>query len=63
MGDKDYIEEAYSDSIKQVFKVFFLGIANAGGDVQKEEVAERAFKVGVTLARKVRDRATAILPP
>ncbi len=63
MGDKDYIEEAYSDSIKQVFKVFFQGFANASGDTQKEEVADRAFKVGVVLARKVRDRATAILPP
>lgn len=63
MGVNDYIEDAYSDSVKQVFKVFFLGIANAGGDAQKEEIAERAFKVGVTLARKVRDRASAILPP
>ena len=62
MSDADYIEQAYSESIKQVFKVFFHALANAGSDTQKEEVAERAFKVGVVLARKVRDKALEILP-
>jgi len=62
MSDKDYIEEAYSESIKQVFKVFFHAFANAGSNTEKEEVAERAFKVGVVLARRVRDRALDILP-
>jgi hypothetical protein len=61
MKDQDIILAAYQDTIKQVYTVFFNSCA-AAETPQDQQQAEQLFVTGVTTARKIRDRALAILP-
>ena len=62
MTDADLIKAAYTDTIKNIYNVFFDSFAGAGGDAVAESHAEQAFQRGIALARRVRDRALALTP-
>ena len=59
--DQKLIQSAYEDAIKGLYARLFDGYAAAGGDQGQEQQADRNFTTGVTLARRSRDRAIALL--
>jgi hypothetical protein len=61
MSDPDIIKQAYEDTIKKLYSVFYDASITAQ-DPNERQQAERRFKAGVALARTVRDRAIAVLP-
>lgn len=62
MTDKDLIEEAYADLMKQLFITFFQSFTYAQGDRIAEQDSERIFANGVAHAQFIRDRAKSLLP-
>ena len=62
MTESDLIKAAYAETIKNIYNVFFDSIAGASGDNVAESHAEQAFQRGIALARRVRDRALALIP-
>ena len=58
--DQKLIQAAYEDAIKGLYAKLFEGYAEAGVPAQ-EQKAEQNFSTGVTLARRSRDRAIALL--
>ena len=63
MNEQQLIQDAASDLIKQIFKVFFDAYTAALGNAAGEQKAEATFQAGILHVRYVRDRAIAILPP
>jgi len=60
MNDKDIINQAYEDTIKQLFTVLFdVSVVAQTPDAQSQ--AEQRFQAGVRKAREVRDKAIALL--
>jgi hypothetical protein len=59
--DQKLIEPAYEDAIKGLYKKLFEGYVEAGGVAAQEQQADQNFTTGVTLARRSRDRAIALL--
>jgi hypothetical protein len=62
MNDQQLITESYEHLIRTVFSQFYQAsvLAKTPEDMAK---AEQIFQTGITFARRVRDRAVAILPP
>ncbi len=61
MNEEEQIEAAYSDALKGLYKVLMTSYLTADGNKQVEKKADEAFKAGVALARRSRDRAIALL--
>lgn len=61
MKDQDIILTAYQDTLKQVYVTFSSSYVAAKNPADMQQ-AERLFVAGVTTARKIRDRALALLP-
>ena len=61
MKDEDQIQAAYSDALKGLYKILMTAYSTADGNKQVEKKADEAFKAGVALARRSRDRAVALL--
>jgi hypothetical protein len=62
MKDKDQIQQAYEDFIKNLFKNFYEAYTTSNSP-KEEAAAEKTFTAAVKVARDARDRALAILPP
>lgn len=60
MHDADNIAAAYAEAVKGLFRVMTGSYAAAEGNAAMEQKADAAFKAGLILARKVRDRALAV---
>ena len=60
--DNELIDAAYNDALKKVFAGFFDQYLQAGGSAAEETIAEQNFTHGVTIARRVHERAIALLP-
>ena len=58
MNDQDIIKQAYADSLKKIYGVFFESYLAAQTDIDRDQAKQR-FKSGVDLARKTRDVAIA----
>ncbi|HEX7324014.1 MAG TPA: hypothetical protein VF292_01495 [Rhodanobacteraceae bacterium] len=61
MGDTDTIQTAYADTLIQLFSVYFDSLSSADGDAATEATALAAFRQGVTLARRARDKAVVVV--
>lgn len=59
---RDFILDAYSQTLKSLFDKLYVAYAGAADDVQRRQAEER-FSAGVSLAVAVRDRAIALLSP
>jgi hypothetical protein len=59
--DQQLVQSAYEYAIKGLYAKLFDGYAAAGGDQAQEQQADQNFSTGVTLARRSRDRAIAVL--
>jgi hypothetical protein len=62
MTDKQSIEDAYAQIVRELFRTFFERLTAAKGNKDAESEAEAAFARGVTHARYVRERAVGALP-
>ncbi len=60
MTDEEIIKEAYEDTVKNLFEVFFGACVIAKNKKTRNEAEER-FMVGARTAREVRDRALVLL--
>lgn len=61
MQDPDIIDAAYATALGDLYKVLMISYTAAGGNRTVERQADEAFRAGVGLARKVRDRARALV--
>jgi hypothetical protein len=61
MNDTETIAAAYADALKLLYKVMTSSYVAAEGNKAVEKKADDAFKAGLELARKVRDRALALV--
>jgi len=59
--DQKLIQSAHEDAIKGLYAKLFEKYAEAGSVPADEQEAEQNFSTGVTLARRSRDRAVALL--
>jgi hypothetical protein len=59
--DKTAIDAAFGDAIKGLYKVMMNSYAAAEGNKAVEKKADDSFRAGLTLARKVRDKAITLL--
>jgi hypothetical protein len=59
--DQQLIQSAYEDAIKRLYVILFDGYAAAGGVQTQEQQADQNFATGVTVARRSRVRAIALL--
>lgn len=59
--DKAATEAAYADAIKILYKVMMTSYSAAEGNKAVEKKADDAFKAGLVLTRKVRDKALDLL--
>ncbi len=57
MNDIDTINDAYADAVKGLFRVMMGSYASAQGNESAEKKVDEAFRTGLILTRKVRDRA------
>jgi len=60
--ERQIIEQAFEETIKNLFSVFFDSYTIAKGDPAGEQQAEATFRSGILHARHIRDRALAIIP-
>jgi len=60
--EQQIIEQAFEETIKNLFTVFFGSYTIAKGDSTGEQQAEANFSNGILHARHIRDRALAIIP-
>jgi hypothetical protein len=58
MTDKEIILEAYADTLRRLYSVYFESTSVAKNQQQRTE-AENAFRAGIKFARTIRDRAVA----
>ncbi|MBK1815709.1 hypothetical protein JIN84_08780 [Luteolibacter yonseiensis] len=61
MAQEAIFNDAYEDTLKHLFKIFFEARLIAKNDTERE-VAEDRFMTGARIARETRDRAVALLP-
>jgi len=61
MSDQDIINEAYRDTIKKIFVVFYGSLVEASGVPTAIEAAKRRFEAAVVIARTARDNALSLL--
>lgn len=61
MPDTEAIERAYAAALGELYKVMMISYTAAGGNRTVERQADEAFRAGLALARKVRDRALALV--
>ena len=59
--DQALINAAYQEAIKSLYTTLYTSYAEAGGVAAQEQQAEQNFMAGITLARRSRDRAIALL--
>ena len=57
MDDTKTLQDAYADELSGLFSVLFRSLAAAGGDKAEEAKAEEAFKSGLAVVRRARDKA------
>ena len=57
MDDAKTIQEAYNESVAGLFSFLVESLRRADNDAAAEAKAEKAFKGGLALARRARDRA------
>jgi hypothetical protein len=62
-ASRDFIQDAYGDTLKSLFDKLYLAYSDAATDSTLKQAAEQRFSAGVSLALSVRDRAFALLPP
>ena len=60
MADPEIINEAYADTLKGLFSVFFDSSVTAKTPADQSQ-AEQQFQAGVHKAREVRDKAIALV--
>lgn len=61
VNDNQEIEAAYAEAVKALFRVLYASYSTADGNKQVEKKADEAFKAGLAIARRTRDRALAML--
>jgi hypothetical protein len=61
MNERECIEDAFGSKIELIFASLFQSYTDAQGDAAKEKKADDVFRNGVKHARRVRDRALALL--
>ena len=59
--DQTSIQSAYEDALGKLYAVLFDAYVAAGGDSTQEQQADAHFTVGLTFAKKSRDRALALV--
>ena len=62
MQHEEHINAAYAETIQSLYKIMMSSYSFAKGDAQLERKADGAFEAGVALARRVRERAVALVP-
>ena len=55
--DQDIIQDAYTQTVMDLYKNLFAAYVNAAGNAAEQKNADAAFKAGLALARNVRDQA------
>jgi hypothetical protein len=60
--DQTAIQCAYEEAIQNLYAKFFEAYITAGGTAAQEQEADGRFTAGLTVARRSRDRAVALLP-
>jgi hypothetical protein len=59
--DKDAIDDAYVDTLNNLYNLMLNSYIVANGSQPDEKRADDAFKLGLAIARKVRNNALALL--
>jgi hypothetical protein len=59
--DQKTIQTAYANALGKLYAEFFDEYTQAGGDTTQEQQADQRFTTGLSLARKSRDRALALV--
>jgi hypothetical protein len=59
--DKTTIQTAYADALGKLYAELFDQFVQAAGDIAQEQQAEQHFTMGLSLARRSRDRALALV--
>jgi hypothetical protein len=60
-SDRDTIEEAYADALRNLFNVLLDAFVEAPQDQKAQNSAAQRFSGGLAVARKARDAALALL--
>lgn len=61
MTEPEILQDAYEQSIRELYKTFFAAFTSALGDEQQEKAAEEHFQAGIAHAKHVRDLALRLL--
>lgn len=61
MQEREIIECAYEEQVRQLFVNLYSQYAEANGSQQEIQSSEQRFLQSVTLAKRVRDRATTLI--
>jgi hypothetical protein len=61
MKEADIIQEAYASNLKASYAVFSVSFLEAAGDKQLQLEAEDRFHLAFTNAKKVKERALAVV--
>ena len=59
--DQEMIQTAYANALGKLYAELFDEYTQAGGDTAEEQQADHRFTTGLSLARKSRDRALALV--
>ncbi len=59
--DKEAIDDAYVDTLNNLYNVMLDSYIVANGSQPDEKRADDTFKLGLSIARKVRNKALALL--
>jgi hypothetical protein len=59
--DQKTIQTAYANALGKLYAELFDEYTQAGGDTAEEQQADQRFTTGLSLARKSRDRALALV--
>jgi hypothetical protein len=61
MNDRDTIEQAYAEALRNLYNVLLDGFVKASQDQKAQNSATQRFGIGLAVARKARDAALALL--
>ncbi|MBI3228838.1 MAG: hypothetical protein HYZ45_01195 [Burkholderiales bacterium] len=61
MKEADIIHDAYASNLKASYAVFSASYIEAGGDQQLQHEAEDRFRIALANAKKVKERALAVV--
>ncbi len=61
MKEADIIHEAYASNLKASYAVFSASYLEAAGDKQLQGEAEDRFRLAIANAKKVKERALAVV--